>query len=97
MFQPNESPEITELSYAAGSAWLRFRKARDAARRARKKAEEADAAREELLREFGSSRLGRLPDGTLLVRTEQSREYKPLPARTISWWEFDEIPQPPSP
>lgn len=46
--------------------------------------------RRQLSEAFGAAVLGELPDGTLVHRKPQKREYEPLAAKTIEWDEFDE-------
>lgn len=47
--------------------------------------------RQHLSAAMGNAILGRLPDGTVIHRKPNSRTYDPLPAKTITWDEFDTI------
>ena len=61
------------------------------AKKLRRAEKRASKVRKELEEIFGKAFLATTADGRLIQRTPHSREYAPLPAKTASWNEFQEI------
>lgn len=61
---------------------------------AKKAGDEARAAKEALSAAMGSSKLARLSDGRIIERNQQKRHWPPLPAKTITFWQFTVVESP---
>lgn len=78
------SPEATRTFDDFVAAQAEVRQLRAAEQR-------LDKAREILSQAFGPAFLGRTADGRLIQRCQQTRQYRPLDAREVTWQEFQEI------
>lgn len=54
--------------------------------------QEATALRELLGEAFGRAELGRLPDGRRVLKTVHTQQWRALPARTVKFATYREIP-----
>lgn len=85
---------LVPVPLTAEQAALFDRLVRDerAAAKGRRHEKRARETRQQLAAIFGAAVLGATPDGRIVLRTPQSREYPPLEAKTVSWSEFQEVP-----
>lgn len=78
-----EQSHCVDALFRAEDRLRRFGKLKRRAKRLRKRLQEA----------FGPAYLAFTTDGRLIQRRRNARSYDPLPAKTIEWEDFAEIPR----
>lgn len=81
-----------ELSEKASACLDAISKAKAAQQRYNRAKKKADEAKQLLEAEFGDAFLGITPDGRLIQRIHREQHYNPLPAKDVTWNEFQELP-----
>lgn len=81
-----------QLTEHAAKLYDDLKRAEAAAQHARRLARRVRRLRASLAAEFGAAYLALTPDGRLIQRRKIARAYDPLPAKTVEWQDFAEIP-----
>jgi hypothetical protein len=84
--EPTLTPEQTALFDELLKAEKTVKRLRKAERQARRLREQLEAA-------FAGRKVCRTPDGRMILRIPRERAYDPLPEKTVTWSEFQEIPE----
>lgn len=85
----NASTDIIQLDEKAQAAFDKHKAAQAKVRAASKHEDTSKEAKAEFAGYMGEARLGKLPDGRIVTRITQVRNYKAKAATSSSWDEFN--------